>query len=70
MSHHWIFRYTFNQTRTIFDDEFMDYIRERIIERQDRNENAREEIVRDAQMEYVKEFGKELVFANKVEYQK
>ncbi|MDE1842515.1 MAG: hypothetical protein KGH95_02570 [Thaumarchaeota archaeon] len=70
MSHHWIFRYTFNQTRTIFDDGFMDYIREKIINRQDRGENAREKIIKDAQDEYQRKYGKELVFANKAPYQK
>ncbi|MDE1724492.1 MAG: hypothetical protein KGH76_01175 [Thaumarchaeota archaeon] len=70
MSHHWIFRYAFNQMRTIFDDEFMDHIREKIIERQDRNENVLEEIHEDAKRQYKKEYGKELVFSNRVEYQK
>jgi|SRR5579883_2588645 len=74
MSHHWIFRYAFNQMRTVFDDEFMDHIREKIreniIERQDRNENVLETLYEDAKREYKKEYGIDLIFSDRVEYQK
>lgn len=68
MSHHWLFRYSFNQTRTIFDKGFMDNIREKILDRQDKGENAKEKLEADAKDEYKKEFKKELSFTDRVEY--
>ena len=67
MSHHWMFRYSFNQTRTIFDDGFMDYVKEKIIDRQDRNEDARASLEEDAKAQYMKEYKKELIFSDEVE---
>ncbi len=66
MSHHWLFRYSFNQTRTIFDDGFMDYVKEKIIDRQDMKEDARSMIIEDAKVEYMKQYKKELIFSEKV----
>ena len=68
MSHHWLFRYSFNQTRTIFDDGFMDYIKKKIIDLQDKGEDARGKILEDAKAEYMKEYKKELVFSDKSQY--
>lgn len=69
VSHHWLFRYTFNQTRTIFTDGFMDEIKERIIDRQDRGEDAREKIIEDTKVAYEKE-DEVVVFSKKAQYPK
>lgn len=68
MSHHWLFRYSFNQTRTIFDKGFMNYIKEKIIDRQDEGENSREKLEEDARVEYMKEYKKKLILPDKVVY--
>ena len=33
MSHHWLFTYAYNQTRTIFDAEFMAYVKTNLIDK-------------------------------------
>jgi hypothetical protein len=65
MSHHWLFRHCFNQTRTIFDNDFMKYVKEKIIDRQDAKEETRQKILDDAQKAYITNYKEKLSFSDK-----
>jgi hypothetical protein len=54
MSHHWIFRYTYNKTRPVFDSNFMDYIKNNIINVKDEGKDSREHLIALAKEEYRK----------------
>lgn len=60
MSYHWIFRYAYNKNRPIFDNNFMDYIKEHIIDVQDRNESSREHLISLAKKAYHDEENEDL----------
>jgi hypothetical protein len=62
MSHHWLFKYTFDQARTIFDVDCMNDIRKNIIV----PEKARDKLEDLAKNEYNIEEKKELKFPEKV----
>lgn len=69
MSHHWLFRYCFNQTRMIFDSNFMMFVRENIIEPQLKKENATDKIKGMAETEYEKEYHEKIIWPAEVTYE-
>lgn len=57
MSQHWLFRVAFNQSKYVFDNNFMEHIKNYIIDMQDNNgmDAARNALIKDLETEYKKE---------------